>query len=269
MKVTLLGTGDAIGMPAPMCDCKYCKNSEKRRRPGLLIETEEATVVLDISPDIKEQLQETETYDVDAFFVTHFHADHFSGIREIHHMALSDEDHAFNPEDLGYNGYHGRTLKIYGNQKTKEYLDENLSHIGSNENVNFHLFERGDSTEIGNLEIEVFGIQHGVEKDRKVNQGYTVVEDGKKIVYAPDAWKLKESEAYKDADIMFIEGQLFKMEGHANQEVLEEQIETADPDRVVLLNITEHLEQTSTEELKKAAEEKGYEIWSDFDSVEI
>jgi len=76
MKVTLLGSGDAIGMPAPMCSCEYCKESDKRRRSGLLIETEDTTLVIDISPDIKEKLHHEEIHDVDGFLVTHFHFDH-------------------------------------------------------------------------------------------------------------------------------------------------------------------------------------------------
>jgi hypothetical protein len=33
--------------------------------------------------------------------------------------------------------------------------------------------------------------------------------------------------------------------------------------------VTGHLNQMHTEELEKAAEEKGFEIWSDFESTEL
>jgi len=41
MDVTLLGSGDALGMPAPLCDCEYCTESDPRRRPGLLVAGED------------------------------------------------------------------------------------------------------------------------------------------------------------------------------------------------------------------------------------
>lgn len=266
MKVTLLGSGDAIGMPAPLCDCEYCQESEKRRRSGLLIETEETTIVLDISPDIKDQLHHEEVYNVDAFLVTHFHYDHFWGIQELNHIVLPDDKHVFNPEDFDYNGYHDRELEIYGNKKTKQELEENHKPFSNFENIHFHKIEKGVNTEIGDLKISTFGIDHG---DEGTTQGYVVEKDGKKVVYAPDSWELEESEIYDNADIFFAEGQLFKAEGHANQEVLQKQIDNSNPERVVMLSVTEHLNQMHTEELKEAAEEKGYEVWSDYDSIEL
>lgn len=268
MEVTLLGSGDAIGIPAPMCDCDYCLKSEKRRRSGLLIESDGTSIVLDINPDIKEQLHHENIYDVDAFLVTHFHYDHFWGIQELNHIALKDEDHVFNPEDFNYGKSHNRELRIIGNQVTKEHW-EKVHHFGrvkESGNVKYEEIEKGEQIKIGDLDVSAFGIDHGPEG---TTQGYVIEKDDKKVVYAPDSWKLEESDFYNDADIFFAEGQLFKVEGHANQEVLENQLEKARPERIVLLSVSEHLEQIHTEELKKIAEEKGYEIWSDFKSVKL
>jgi phosphoribosyl 1,2-cyclic phosphate phosphodiesterase len=266
MKVTLLGSGDAIGMPAPMCSCEYCQESDKRRRSGLLIETEETTLVVDISPDIKEQLHQEEVYDVDGFLVTHFHYDHFWGIQELNHIALSDRDHVFNPEDFDYKDYHSRELEIYGNKKTREHLEQNHQNVMSSENTHYHEYGKDEEFEIGDLKITTFGIDHG---DEGTTQGYVIEKDGKKVAYAPDSWELKESKAYFDADIFFAEGQLFRAKGHANQEKLEKQLKEANPNRIVLLSVTEHLNQMHTEELEKEAENKGYEIWEDYQSIEL
>ena len=269
MEITLLGSGDAIGMPAPMCDCEYCKESEKRRRSGILIETRNSTIVIDISPDIKEQLNHENVYAVDAFLVTHFHYDHFWGVQELNHIALPDDRHAFNPEDFDYNGYHDREINIVGNKKTLEHLDDIHRHklIEETGNVKYSVLEKNEEMNIGDLEVRTFGINHGEEG---TTQGYVIKEGSKKVVFAPDARKLDDtSEIYKCADIFFVEGQLFDLEGHANQEVLERQINEANPDRVVLLSVTEHLNQMHTEELEKAAEEKGFKVWSDFQSITI
>ncbi|MFB6100268.1 MAG: MBL fold metallo-hydrolase, partial [Candidatus Nanohalobium sp.] len=260
MKVTLLGSGDAIGMPAPMCNCEYCRESERRRRSGLLIETENSTVVVDISPDIKEQLHHEEVYDVDTFLVTHFHYDHFWGIQELNHMALTDSDHVFNPEEFDFNGWHDRKINIIGNKITLDHMEEkhHLGRVKESGNIVFNKMEKNEATKFQDLKIHTFGIDHGEEG---TTQGYVIEKDGEKVVFAPDAWELEESDVYKDADLFFIEGQLFDAEGHANQAVLEDQIKEANPDRVVLLSVTEHLNQMHTEEMKEVAEEKGFEIW--------
>lgn len=264
MKVTLLGSGDAIGIPAPMCDCKYCQESKKRRRSGLLIEGEKTTVVVDISPDIKEQLHHEDVYDVDGFLVTHFHYDHFHGIQELNHVALKDEQHVSNPEKFDYQNHHSKELEIYGNKKTREHLTDNHQNVITSENTHYHLHGKNNVFEIGEFTITTFGIDHGNED---TTQGYVIEENGKKIVYAPDSKKLEKSEAYQNADLFFAEGQLFRAKGHADQDKLEKQLEEANPDRIILLSITEHLNQMHTEEIEKEAEKKGYEIWKDYQSV--
>ncbi len=263
MEITLLGSGDAIGIPVPMCNCKYCQKSEKRRRPGLLIESEESSIVFEISPEIKEQLYEVEVYDVDAFFVTHSHFDHFAGIRELNHIAI--EQHVLNPEEFDYNRRHGRKITVYGNSKTRNYLQDKHSHIADNENINFSLMAPEETVRIGDIEVEAFEVEHA-EK----TQDYVIRKDGKKIVYAPDVRNLPENkEAYKNADILFIEGSLFGAESHGYTREIEKNIELAEAERTVLVNISEHLNQKHTDQLQKEAENRDCEIWSDFESTEL
>lgn len=218
MKITLLGSGDAIGMPVPMFNCEYCQESEKRRRPSLLVETEDVTLVFEMSPEIKEQLHEVEVFDVEGFFITHHHFDHFSGIRELNHIAI--EEHVLNLEDFDYNGWHGREITVYGNQTTQKHLQEKQSHIAENENINFQTMSAGETVELGDVTVEAFRVEHGAE-----SHGYT--------------------------------------------EEIEENIKQADADRTILVNISEHLNQIHTEEMEEAAEKKGYEVWSDFETLEM
>ncbi len=86
MKVTILGCGAAGGVPAigsgwGRCDPANPKN--RRRRPSILIQDEGKTVLVDTSPDIREQLLATNISHLDAVLFTHSHADHLHGIDDL------------------------------------------------------------------------------------------------------------------------------------------------------------------------------------------
>lgn len=229
----------------------------------MLVETEESTVVLEISPEIKEQLCEAEIYDVNAFFVTHHHFDHFSGIRELNHIAI--EEHVLNPEDYDYNGWHGRKITVYGNPTTWNYLQKKQTHIAENENIDFQTMDAGERIDIGDIEVTAFEVEHGEE-----TQGYVIQKEGKKIVYVPDVRNIPEDEdCYEDADIALMEGSLFGAESHGYTDEIEQNIKQVDAERTVLVNISEHLNQMHTEELEEGAEKLGFEVWSDFESTTL
>lgn len=62
MKVTLLGTGDAIGTPKIGCNCPQCtdayRTGEMRLRTSLLVENDDHSILIDTSPDLRFQLVE-------------------------------------------------------------------------------------------------------------------------------------------------------------------------------------------------------------------
>lgn len=263
MEVTLLGSGDAMGMPVPMCGCEYCLESERRRRPGLLIESEDTRLVFELSPDIKNQLDRMDIHSVDAFFVTHYHFDHFSGIRELNHVGL--EEHVLNSSEFNYNGWHGRDIDVYGNTTVRRYLNDTHSHILDNEGMNFHTIGSGDTVRTGDFNVDAFEVKHGEH-----TYGYAVELEGSKVVYAPDVRTIPESSSgYENADIALIEGAVFAAESHGHTDEILGSIEMVDADRTVLVNISEHLNQMKTEEIEEEARSLGYEIWDDFDSTQL
>ncbi len=89
LKVTILGCGSSGGVPRPAlgwgaCDPNDPKN--RRRRCSLLVErgSERRTrVLVDTSPDLREQLLDAEVDWLDAVFYTHEHADHTHGIDDL------------------------------------------------------------------------------------------------------------------------------------------------------------------------------------------
>jgi phosphoribosyl 1,2-cyclic phosphate phosphodiesterase len=86
MKVTVLGCGASTGVPAigpnwGRCDPADPRN--RRRRVSLLVETRGATLLIDTSPDLREQLLDAEIARLDAVLMTHAHADHLHGIDDL------------------------------------------------------------------------------------------------------------------------------------------------------------------------------------------
>ena len=94
-QITILGCGSSGGVPRVggdwgACDPKDPKN--RRRRCSILVERfagDERTVVLvDTSPDLREQLLMTGTTRLDGILMTHAHADHVHGIDDVRPLVI-------------------------------------------------------------------------------------------------------------------------------------------------------------------------------------
>ncbi len=86
MKVRILGCGTSGGVPRVgnvwgRCDPKNPKN--RRRRVSILVEEQGTRMLVDTSPDLREQLLDAEVSRLDAVLYTHDHADHTHGIDDL------------------------------------------------------------------------------------------------------------------------------------------------------------------------------------------
>lgn len=86
MKITILGCGSAPGVPAissgwGACDPTNPRN--RRRRASILVEEGVTRLLVDTSPDLRQQLLDAGTRTFDAVVFTHGHADHIHGIDEL------------------------------------------------------------------------------------------------------------------------------------------------------------------------------------------
>src|SRR5437773_2599973 len=87
---TILGSGSSGGVPRPALGwgaCNPANPKNRRRRTSLLVERRTAAgvtrVLVDTSPDLREQLLEAEIDWLDAVLFTHEHADHTHGIDDL------------------------------------------------------------------------------------------------------------------------------------------------------------------------------------------
>jgi phosphoribosyl 1,2-cyclic phosphate phosphodiesterase len=268
MRVTLLGSGDALGVPAPLCDCTYCETSEERRRPSLLVETDAATVVLDVSPDLRQQLHTTGTTDVDAFFVTHHHFDHVGGVHELDHATMSFTDHVLNAQTFDSDERPDDTdTTLYVTPTAGLHFSYAYSHLS--DRFDPELLDHGDPVPVGDLEVVPFPVDHARPLFDTV--GFAVHHGDQKVVYAPDMRRfLPEWDAgreYEYADLLFAEGSaLFRAETHGSSDNLRAALDNADAARTVLVNVNEHLQRTHTDALASRAADLGYELGRDFET---
>jgi phosphoribosyl 1,2-cyclic phosphate phosphodiesterase len=82
--LTILGSGPSLGVPVPACSCHTCLSSNpknSRLRTSAFIKTETGVgLLIDASPDIRQQVLKFAVDRIDGVLMTHEHADHSLGI---------------------------------------------------------------------------------------------------------------------------------------------------------------------------------------------
>ncbi len=86
MRLTILGCGSSPGTPAVdrgWSECKPENPRNRRLRPSVMVEEGATRILVDTSPDLREQLLGAGVKRLDAVLYTHYHADHLHGIDDL------------------------------------------------------------------------------------------------------------------------------------------------------------------------------------------
>jgi phosphoribosyl 1,2-cyclic phosphate phosphodiesterase len=119
---TILGCGSSGGVPRPAlgwgaCDPNNPKN--RRRRTSLLVERREGAgvtrVLVDTTPDLREQLLDADVSWLDGVLYTHAHADHTHGIDDLRALVL----------------YKRRRVDVYVDAVTSQFLRDRFGYCFS------------------------------------------------------------------------------------------------------------------------------------------
>ena len=84
--LTVLGSGTSMGVPTIGCDCAVCRSldpRDRRTRPSVMIGYNGRHVIIDSTPDFREQALRENITHLDAVLYTHTHADHILGIDDL------------------------------------------------------------------------------------------------------------------------------------------------------------------------------------------
>ncbi len=149
----MLGTGTSTGVPEIGCGCGTCRSNDshdKRLRASVLLITDEGKrILIDCSPDFREQALRVGLDRLDAILLTHEHYDHIGGLDDLRTIA------------------HQEVLPIYGQERVLQSIKERLHYVFTDKpypgaaKLSLNPIDRLEAFEVAGLEVLPIEIQHG------------------------------------------------------------------------------------------------------------
>lgn len=201
MRVTLLGTGDAIGTPKIGCKCPACFDAlngglSRRMRFSVLLESDEGKVLVDTSPDLRWQLLKRDISKVDAVIWTHAHYDHYAGFGDFHRVQ--------------------RHVPVYATKQTMDYILNYLYFLHPER----HDVAVNEQFDLAGMEFTLFLVNHPPVE----TAGVLVREGGKMVAITSDTNKDIPEESMdliSGADLLLADAIMppsYKLNKHMNAE---------------------------------------------------
>lgn len=178
MKVRILGCGGSGGLPLignNWGDCDPNEPKNRRTRVSILVEDGDQTLLVDTSPDMRQQLLDADVKDLSAILYTHAHADHAHGIDNIRSVNWLLE----------------RSIPVYANEQTLACLVHSFSYIFEEQSQKNRFYKPSviphlltPEMKFGNINVKTFPQSHG----EVISMGYRFNDFG----YSTDASELSE-----------------------------------------------------------------------------
>ena len=234
MKLTFLGTGTSVGVPAIACECAVCRSSDardRRLRSSVMIEEAGRRILIDTSVDLRQQALREKIDRLDAVLYTHPHADHMLGL---------DELRIFNFRQRQAIPAYGSRATLAGIQRTFWYVFEKTQEGGGKPQVD--LTPLDGPAEVAGFPVVPFPITHG----GMTITGYRIGD----FAYITDASAVPD-ETYpmlKGLDLLVINALRHKPHPtHLHLEASLGEIDRISPARALLTHISHDLGHEETE----------------------
>ena len=225
IKFIILGCGSSLGVPRidgffGNCDPKNKKNY--RTRCSALIKTSDENILIDTSPDLRNQMLKNKIIKIDTVMYTHHHADQTHGINDLRVFFLKRK----------------KEIPVYTDKKTKKYLSDSFSYCfkGSKEYPPLlRLFDIKKKFKLGKfVNIESVKVRHG-----SINSLSYII--NKKIAYLPDANEIykKDYKKFFKLDFLIIDCLRYKTHpSHFNLDTSLSIIKKFKPKKAILTNLS-------------------------------
>jgi len=236
MKLTILGCGAASGLPmigVGWGDCDPANPRNRRLRASVLVQARGKNLLVDTSPDMRQQLLGTGTTRLDGIIFTHTHADHTHGIDEVRQ----------------FNRFQKSAIDAWATRPDLDYLINKFDYIfdlieNNLKGLTFYkpqLVTRelhwGQIAQISGVPVLPFGQDHGFSMTTGLRFG--------PIAYSTDVVRLDEAafEALKGVRVWVI-GCLQEAEHptHANLSRVLEWIDRVGPERAILTHLAHRMD---------------------------
>ena len=242
LRAVILGCGSSGGVPRVGGDWGFCDPANpknKRSRSSLYVEhwigekmpapEDRTAIVIDTSPDLREQFLAANIKRLDAVVFTHEHADQSHGIDDLRAIAYRMQSQ----------------IPTYMDQNTKDHVHKRFEYCFEMPEGRVHppilklqpLMKSGDRVKIegpgGTLSLDVFQVSHGPTK----SLGF-IIDD--KIGYAPDVWDVPDEaiSALADVDTFIVDSLRYNAHPtHANTDKSLSWLARARARRGVLTNL--------------------------------
>ena len=146
MKFIILGCGSSMGVPRPdghfgNCDPKNKKNF--RTRCSALIKTDKENILIDTSPDLRQQLLRHKIKKIDKVFYSHMHGDQTHGINDLRSFFINNKKQINVYADIPTGKYLNHSFSYCFKSYSQEYpatlklnkINNNLNLINSNKKI--------------------------------------------------------------------------------------------------------------------------------------
>ena len=239
MKFIILGCGSSMGVPRAdgffgNCNPKNKKNY--RTRCSALIQTLEENILIDTSPDLRQQLLRHNIVKINKVFYSHMHGDQTHGINDLRSFFINSK----------------KQIEVFADYSTTKSLKNTFSYI-----FNSHSKEYPATLKINKLKKNSF-IKH---KNKKIEIKSIEVEHGRvksncfiidrKLAYISDVSKIyyKDYKFFKNLKYLIIDCLWYDYHpSHFNLETSLSIISKFKPKRAILTNLSPVLDYN---ELKK------------------